>query len=144
MEAQCLRLIERRRNLQFRGGPIVSNSFKHNWIVVALALLSGAGVVTEAGRAAYQGSASTASLSPSAAQVPADKAAAADSEVKQLLLLMDTDKNGKISKKEFMAFMEAEFNRLDVNKDGELDVKELSQEAARSLRSFGSGPSRPR
>jgi len=46
---------------------------------------------------------------------------------KQLLLLMDTDKNGKVSKQEFMSFMEAEFNKLDVNRDGELDVHELTQ-----------------
>ena len=44
-------------------------------------------------------------------------------EVKQLLLLMDTDKNGKISKKEYMTFMEAEFDRLDEDKSGELDPK---------------------
>ncbi len=46
---------------------------------------------------------------------------------KQLLLLMDTDKNGKVSKQEFMNYMEAEFDRLDINHDGELDVHELMQ-----------------
>jgi Ca2+-binding EF-hand superfamily protein len=40
---------------------------------------------------------------------------------------MDTDQNGKISKQEWMKFMEAEFERLDKNKTGELDVKELKQ-----------------
>jgi Ca2+-binding EF-hand superfamily protein len=40
---------------------------------------------------------------------------------------MDRDQNGKVSRQEFMSFMEAEFQRLDVNKDGELDVKELVQ-----------------
>jgi Ca2+-binding EF-hand superfamily protein len=44
---------------------------------------------------------------------------------------MDTDKNGKISKKEFMAFMEAEFERLDKDKSGELDAKELRQSKLR-------------
>jgi 5S rRNA maturation endonuclease (ribonuclease M5) len=48
-----------------------------------------------------------------------------EEEVKQLLLLIDMDKSGKISKKEFMDFMEAEFERLDKDKSGELDVKEL-------------------
>jgi len=43
----------------------------------------------------------------------------------QLLQLMDTDKNGKVSKEEFMRFMEAEFDLADKNKDGELDPKEL-------------------
>jgi hypothetical protein len=47
-----------------------------------------------------------------------------EDEVKQLLLLMDADKSGKISKKEFMALMSAEFDRLDTDKSGELDAKE--------------------
>jgi len=42
-----------------------------------------------------------------------DKLALGEEEVKQLLLLMDTDKSGKISKQEWMKFMEAEFDRLD-------------------------------
>jgi hypothetical protein len=57
--------------------------------------------------------------------------ALADIEVKQLLTLMDTDKNGKISKAEFLKFMEAEFDRLDKDKSGELDVKELTQSQLR-------------
>jgi hypothetical protein len=54
-----------------------------------------------------------------------------EEEVKQLLLLMDTDKNGKISKQEFMGFMQAEFDRLDKDKSGELDPKELTQSQVR-------------
>jgi Ca2+-binding EF-hand superfamily protein len=54
------------------------------------------------------------------------KVAAGEKEAKKLLLLMDTDKSGKVSKQEFMSFMEAEFVRMDINKDGELDVKELT------------------
>jgi hypothetical protein len=42
---------------------------------------------------------------------PQDKLALGEPEVMQLLLLMDTDKNGKISKQEWMRFMEAEFDR---------------------------------
>ena len=38
---------------------------------------------------------------------------------------MDTDKNGKISKQEWMKFMEAEFDRLDKDKSGELTPQEL-------------------
>ena len=37
-----------------------------------------------------------------------DKLVLGEPEVKQLLLLMDTDKSGKISKEEWMKFMEAE------------------------------------
>lgn len=45
----------------------------------------------------------------------------------ELLHLMDTDSNGKVSKAEYMNFMEQEFNRLDVNHDGELDLNELAK-----------------
>ena len=62
-----------------------------------------------------------------AAAEDSQKVAAGTPATEQLLLLMDKDKNGKVSKAEFMAFMDAEFDRLDVNKDGELDVKELTQ-----------------
>ena len=76
---------------------------------------------------------------PMIAQNPESKAAeqkeknlaAAEKEAKRLLLLMDKDRSGKVSKQEFMSFMEAEFDRLDVNHDGELDVKELTQTQVR-------------
>jgi len=58
---------------------------------------------------------------------PQDKFAQANENVKQLLLLLDADKNGRISKQEWMAFMEAEFNKLDKDGNGELDQRELIQ-----------------
>lgn len=63
-------------------------------------------------------------LSASADQ---DKFAVANEDVKELLLLMDTDKSGKVSKREWMNFMEAEFNRLDKDGNGQLDLNELRQ-----------------
>jgi len=54
-----------------------------------------------------------------------DTVAIASEKVQELLALMDTDKNGKISKQEWMKFMEAEFDRLDTKKKGEIDPKEL-------------------
>ena len=54
-----------------------------------------------------------------------------EDEVKQLLLLMDSDKDGKVSKQEWMTYMEAEFDRLDKAKNGQLDIKELSQSTLR-------------
>ena len=61
-----------------------------------------------------------------------DKLALGEDEVKQLLLLIDTDQNGKISKREWMKFMEAEFDRLDKGKTGQLDVKELTPSELRA------------
>lgn len=58
-----------------------------------------------------------------------------------LLQLMDTDKNGKVSKQEFLHFMEAEFDFADRNHDGELDPKEL-QHLLRHLRHPIEGPGR--
>lgn len=63
---------------------------------------------------------------------PQDKILLGEPEVKQLLLLMDADKNGKISRQEYMNFMAAEFDRLDKDKSGELDVRELAQSQLRS------------
>ena len=53
--------------------------------------------------------------------------AAGEEQAKQLLLLMDKDQNGMVSKAEFMAFMDAEFDRLDKDHNGELNVQELTQ-----------------
>ena len=64
------------------------------------------------------------------ATVPAPepgKVAAGQTDAARLLLLMDADKNGKISRAEYTAFMAAEFDHLDINHDGELDVKELEK-----------------
>lgn len=62
---------------------------------------------------------------------PQDKLALGENDVKQLLLIMDTDKNGKISKQEWMNYMSAEFDRLDKDKSGELDPSELRQSTLR-------------
>ena len=72
-------------------------------------------------------------LAQTTANVPKaqDKLAIGQDEVKQLLLLMDTDQNGKISKAEYMRFMADEFDRLDKDKSGELDVAELTQSKLR-------------
>ena len=55
-----------------------------------------------------------------------DTVTAALKPTAELLRLMDTDANGKVSKAEFMQFMSSEFDRLDVNHDGELDPNELA------------------
>ena len=57
--------------------------------------------------------------------------AAATEAATQLSLAMDTNKSGKVSKEEWMKFMEAEFDRLDTDHRGQLDVKELTPSRVR-------------
>ena len=66
-----------------------------------------------------------------------DKLALGEDEVRQLLVLMDTDNNGKVSKEQYMKFMEAEFARLDRNNTGKLDVKELTKSTITANRFAG-------
>jgi hypothetical protein len=68
---------------------------------------------------------------------PQDKLAMGEDQVRQLLALMDADKNGKVSKEKYMRFMEAEFERLDREKKGELDVKELTKSTTTASRFAG-------
>jgi hypothetical protein len=58
---------------------------------------------------------------------PQDKMAMGEDSIKQLLTLMVIDKNGGVTKQEFLKFMAAEFDRLDKNRAGELNVKELTR-----------------
>jgi Ca2+-binding EF-hand superfamily protein len=86
---------------------------KNAFVGLAVAVLLGAG--TGVGTALAQ-----------AQSCPAqDNIALGAATVKRMLSLMD-EQNGRISKQDFMKFMQAEFDRLDKDKSGELDVKELA------------------
>ena len=54
-----------------------------------------------------------------------NRLAVGEDAVRSLLLLMEPDKNGKISKQDWMKFMGEEFDRLDKDNKGELDAQEL-------------------
>jgi len=56
---------------------------------------------------------------------PQDALVVGENAAKDLLLLIEPDKNGKISKQAWMRFMGEEFDRLDKDKKGELDAQEL-------------------
>jgi hypothetical protein len=58
---------------------------------------------------------------------PQNYLAIGENNARQLLLLIGPNKDGKITKKAWMKFMEAEFDRLDKDKSGSLDVKELAE-----------------
>jgi Ca2+-binding EF-hand superfamily protein len=70
---------------------------------------------------------------------PIDKNTLRAEEVKQLLLLMDTNASGQISKEEWLKFMEAEFDRLDKSKTGKVNLKDISQSHQHVARSANTG-----
>ena len=78
----------------------------------------------------------TAGAQKAAVSKPQDKLAIGEDEVKRLLPLMDHDKDGKVSKQEFLRFMEAEFDMLDKKKEGKLDIKEQTQPPPPPIRGF--------
>jgi hypothetical protein len=89
-----------------RARPVVCGS-------IAAVFLAGAMAVNAA---VTQNEKSTGVVSPTPAAEKTErerKLAAATEAAKQFLLVMDTGKSGKVSKEEWMKFMEAEFDRLD-------------------------------
>lgn len=68
---------------------------------------------------------------------PQDRLTLGEENVKQLLLLMDSDKNGMVSKQDYMKFMEAEFERLDKSHQGQLNAKQLTQSSFSATRYVG-------
>jgi hypothetical protein len=74
----------------------------------------------------------TAIAQKAAVPKPQDNVTLGEDEVKQLLILMDADNDNKVSRQEFVQFMDAEFDRLDKKKNGVLDVKELAQSRLRA------------
>ena len=58
---------------------------------------------------------------------PQNNLALAEPAVREMLPLMHADSRGRVSKQDFMHFMEAEFDRLDADKTGQLDVAALTR-----------------
>lgn len=96
-------------------------------IVPIVAALAVAGTKLETATPSENPTAQAQGTNGAVVKVKAEKVEEAEPYVKQMLMLMDRDQNGKVSREEFMAFMAAEFDRMDKNHDGELDVKELTQ-----------------
>ena len=65
------------------------------------------------------------SMSTAAFAVSKRTAAAANADVRQLVRMMDTDRNGTVSKDEFLQFMSETFDRLDINRSGQLEPNEV-------------------
>jgi hypothetical protein len=106
--------------------PIISKRTNKVWIIAFITVLVVAGTLLV-----------NAAAQKAAVPKPQDKLAIGENEVKQLLLLMDTDKKGMVSKQEFMNFMQAEFDRLDKDKTGQLNVKAITQSNMSASRFVG-------
>jgi hypothetical protein len=104
---------------------VFSRSYRVRLIVILAVLIAAA---TFLGTAAAQ-----------KASVPhaQDRLALGEEHVKQLLLIMETDQGGMISKQEYMKFMEAEFERLDKSHQGQLNARELHQPTLSANRFVG-------
>ena len=90
-------------------------SSRRNLIVAVLVLLV---TITVLGTAAAQ---------KSSVPKSQDRLALGEQNVKQLLLLMDTDSHGMVTEQTYMKYMEAEFRRLDSSHQGKLDARALTQ-----------------
>jgi len=104
--------------------------------VTAAALIAGVMVVNAAPTQAEKSTGAVTATAAEKTEYERKLAEAADA-AKQLLLVMDTNKRGKVSKQEWMKFMEDEFDRLDTDRKGQLDIKELSQSRVRYRPSVG-------
>src|SRR5271163_4055445 len=86
------------------------------WIIIVIAVLVVTGTMM-----------GTAAAQKASVPKPQNRLAIGEDGIKQLLPLMDTDKNGMVSKQEFMKFLAAEFDRLEKTRNGQLNVKELTR-----------------
>lgn len=57
-----------------------------------------------------------------------------EEQVRQLVVVMNQGESQKVSKQEFMKFMAAQFDRLDRNKSGELDAREIQKSEINAIR----------
>jgi len=100
---------------------------KHTvWILAILTVLLATGTML-----------ATAAAQKSSVPKVQDLLAMGEVHVKQLLPLMHTNKEGMVSKQEFLKFMEAEFDRMDKERKGELNVKKLTQSELSASRFAG-------
>ncbi|MGD0798515.1 MAG: hypothetical protein ABR910_12405 [Acidobacteriaceae bacterium] len=63
--------------------------------------------------------------------VQQEQPAFGQNQVAQLVLLMNTNKDGRVTREQFIRFMDAQFDLLDTNKTGAVAVKEVIQPTPR-------------
>lgn len=93
--------------------------------LVAVAVVAAAGVSTAVVAQPDTPNYKAPVANPSVAPKTGVGSAAANRYTQALITRMDVDKNGTVTKAEFLKFMEAEFNALDKNKSGFLETTEM-------------------
>jgi uncharacterized protein YneF (UPF0154 family) len=58
---------------------------------------------------------------------PVDTPAMIEQHAKELMVLIKPDKEGMVTKEQWMKFMSEEFDRLDTNHDGKINQKDLQE-----------------
>ena len=86
------------------------------WMLAVLTVLIATGMLL-----------ATAAAQKSSVPRTQDRLAMGEDDVRHLLLVIDSGGTGKITRQQYLKFMEAEFERLDKEKTGELDVRKLAQ-----------------
>jgi hypothetical protein len=119
---QCFQRVPLLAKWRRQTESIMSSRTRITFVVVVIAVLIASGAML-----------GTTVAQKASAPKAQDNVALGEGEVKKLLPLMETDNDGKVSKQEFMSFMEAEFDRLDKKKEGKLDVKELTQQPTKGF-----------
>jgi len=114
-EMSCIVPPNRRRNWLFLHIQVILSVAMLIFIVAAIPAQA-----QRAGSSIGSGSHSTAAFAASKRAL-----AAGQGSTRQLIRLMDKDKNGVVSKEEFLQFMSEEFDRLDVNRNEQLERREL-------------------
>jgi len=111
---------------------MMSEIRKSVWVVLVISALFVAGATV--GTAAAQKERDMPSPSEHRSAV-----IAGEPEAKRMLLLMDRNKDGKVSREEWMSFMSAEFDRLDTNHDGLVNVKDMEKSQIQTVPNYYAG-----
>jgi len=101
-------------------------AISNSWTIAILTVLIAAGILL-----------TTAAAQKASVPKTQDRLAMGEEPTKQLLQVMSVNGKDTVSKQEYMRFMEAEFDRLDREKKGELSVSKLTQSTLSANRYAG-------
>jgi len=92
------------------------NLLRNTWAIAILTVLLATGILL-----------TTAAAQKASVPKTQDRLAMGEEPAKQLLMVMSTNGKDVVTKQEYMKFAEEEFDRLDKEKKGALNVRQFSQ-----------------